>query len=162
MPTSISTKADGFTLVEVLVVIVVITFAAALVVVNLRGDDRAIARDEARRLAALLTQARDEAIATGSSLAWQAEGSGYRFLRRAPDRSWQPFPPEETFRARTLPAPMQFAAIEVSGQAIEARDALLFPSSGMVPPFRIVLAYNAERIGIRADTPARIVVEPFQ
>lgn len=149
----------GFTLVEVLVVILVVSLAAAFAVANFRSDDRQVARDEARRLAALLTQARDEAITSGSSLAWRVDPAGYSFLRRGPDRTWQPFAADEAFRPYRLPSTMQFSAVEIAGRRLDREDVLVFSSTGIAPPFKIVIALNAERITVRSDTPARIVVE---
>ena len=53
----------GFTLVEVLVVMVLVGITLALIGLNLMPDDGRTVRNEAQRLALLLEQARDEAVA---------------------------------------------------------------------------------------------------
>lgn len=142
-----------------LVVVLVIGLTVALVSVKLQRDDRQIVRDEARRLAALLTQARDEAITTGASLAWHGGGNTYGFLRRNPARAWQPFDEAEIFRRRTLPEAMRLASVEIAGHPATGEDVLVFSSTGVVPPFRMVFAYGTERVSVRSETPARITVE---
>ena len=152
----------GFTLVEILVVVLLIGLTVALVTVKLQRDDRQIVNDEARRLAALLAQARDEAITTGASLGWRGAINGYAFLRRGAERNWQPFTEGEVFRKRVLPDAMQFAAIEIAGRTAGSEEVLVFSSTGVVPAFRMILAYGAERVSVTADNPARIRVERLQ
>jgi type II secretion system protein H len=106
----------GFTLVEVLVVVLIVGLLVSVVAVRLTSGTRQSLHDEALRLAALLAHARDEAIATGAPLAWQGSDAGYRFLRRGPDRTWQPMDGDADLRARSLPAGVRLA-IETPAQA---------------------------------------------
>ena len=154
-----SSTARGFTLVEVLVVVVLIAITVLIVTVRIAPDDRDALKDEASRLAALLSQARDEAILTGSSLAWRVEGDGYVFLQRARDRTWAPFDGEGAFRQRALMPPVQLLGFEIAGRAAEAGELLVFPSSGMALPFRIVLGANALRMSVRSDTGAQVLLQ---
>jgi general secretion pathway protein H len=152
-------RARGFTLIEILVVVVLIAITVTLVAVRLQPDDRQIAREEATRLAALLTQARDEAITTGAALAWRGAPDGYRFLRRDKERVWQPFPPDEVFRPRSLTPPLALAAVEIAGRPAGPEDMLVFSSTGVSPPFRIVLQFNAQAVAVSSDNPAQIRVD---
>jgi general secretion pathway protein H len=151
--------ARGFTLIEVLVVVVLIAITAALVAVKLAPDDQHTLRNEATKLALLLEQARDEAIGTGSSVAWQPEQGGYRFAHRTPDRTWQPYA-EDPFRQQTLQTPVQMTGVEINGHLAGYQDLLVFSPVGGNPTFRIHLTVADARLRIRSDTPAEIVVEP--
>jgi type II secretion system protein H len=72
----------GFTLIEVLVVLMIIGLFVGLVSAITRPDDRAVLRLEAERLSQLLDFAAAEAQLTGKSIAWTADESGARALIR--------------------------------------------------------------------------------
>ena len=71
----------GFTLIELMVVLLIIGLFAGLVSTITRPDDRALLRVEAERLAQLLDLAATKSRLTGISIAWTADGPGYRFLQ---------------------------------------------------------------------------------
>ena len=103
---------SGFTLVEVLIVVVVIAIASGLVIVNLGGDDRRSAEREAGRLAGALVHAAALAQWKGETLGVSADGTGYRFWRRGVDNRWTPVQDDEVLAPRALPA--QFAVSPAS------------------------------------------------
>lgn len=70
--------ARGFTLLELLLVVVVIGIAAGVVALSVSGGERGV-REETDRLAALFHMAQSEARISGRSLVWQADLSGYSF-----------------------------------------------------------------------------------
>ena len=72
----------GFTLVEVLVVVVIIAIASGVVLANLDGDDRGRTEREAKRLAGALEHAASLAQWNGETLGVSAEGGFYRFWRQ--------------------------------------------------------------------------------
>ena len=59
----------GFTLLEIMVVVVLIALTVTLVGMNLGRDTDQIAQLEATRFARLLSQVRDESVLTGKSYA---------------------------------------------------------------------------------------------
>ncbi len=71
----------GFTLVEILVVVLIIGigFAAAFLSVDILGDDTEL-EDEARRLVTLLSLANEEALLTGRTIGVLVEETGYSFF----------------------------------------------------------------------------------
>jgi general secretion pathway protein H len=83
-------RANGFSLVEMLVVLFVIGLLAAVVVLSMPGDER-ILRDEAERFAARTIAARDEAIVGGAPVALVVGPAGYYFQRRV-DGAWLALP----------------------------------------------------------------------
>jgi general secretion pathway protein H len=149
----------GFTLVEVLVVVVIIALLASAVAVKLAPDARQSLREEAARLAALLAHARGEAITTGTPLAWQATDSGYRFVRRATDRTWQPLDRDAALRARELAPGVSLAAIETAARADGPAPVIVLAPTGLTEPFRITLALGAHRVRVSADGVNAPVVE---
>ena len=73
----ISERSRGFTLIEMLVVMIIIGLFVGLVSTITRPDDREVLKLEADRLAQLLDFAITEARLTGKSIAWTADASGY-------------------------------------------------------------------------------------
>lgn len=146
-----ASPAPGFTLIEVLVVVVIIAVLVSLVAVKLAPDTRQDLREEARRLAALLAHARDEAIVTGAPLAWQASDAGYRFLRRGPDRTWQPMDGDAGLRARSLPTGVSLVAIETPATANGGAPTIVLSPTGVADPFRITLASGEHRARVASD-----------
>jgi general secretion pathway protein H len=159
----------GFTLLEILVVMVLIAIVVSLASVRFQRDDRQVLRDEALRLASLLTHARDEAITTGVALGWSADQSGYRFSRRGANREWGELASDDILRPRLLPAPIQLIGIDVADQGVFARskatarptatpDVVFMPSAAN-RPFRLVLELNGTRMQVRVDQSDEIIVE---
>lgn len=78
----------GFTLLEILAVMMIIGMTLALVQINLTPGENSLMKDEVLRLEAVLNAAQDEVSAGGRSLALELQPSGYRFLGRKGD-NWQ-------------------------------------------------------------------------
>jgi len=73
------TPINGFTLLELLVVVAIIAVATAGVSVALRDSASSQLEREAQRLAALLESARAQSRASGVPVRWQATAEGFRF-----------------------------------------------------------------------------------
>jgi general secretion pathway protein H len=151
--------ARGFTLVEVLVVVLIVAVLVSLVAVRLASGARQTLQEEAQRLAALLAHARDEAIVTGAPLAWQGADAGYRFLQRGPDRTWQPVAGDASLRARSLPPGVRLVAIETPATAGRGAPTIVLAPTGVAEPFRITLASGEQRARVASDGVAAPSVE---
>src|SRR5438874_1167200 len=92
----------GFTLIEILVVLVILGIAASLVIVNLGRDDRRDVQREAKRLAGALEHAAAVAQWSSETLGISAEGAVYRFWRRDANDHWIAFTGDEVLAARML------------------------------------------------------------
>ncbi len=152
-------QSRGFTLLEVLVVVVIVALLVSVVAVRLAPDARQSLREEAARLAAVLAHARDEAIVTGAPLAWQSAGTGYRFVRRAADRSWQPVDRDPALRERELAPGVGLAAIETTVRADGAAPVIVLAPTGLSEPYRITLALGPHRVRVSSDGVNAPVVE---
>ncbi len=73
------TRARGFSLLELLVVISIMALATAGVGLALRDGGQNRLEREGQRLSALLEAGRAQARASGTVVRWQAQGSGFRF-----------------------------------------------------------------------------------
>lgn len=86
--TNNSSIENGFTLVELMVVIFIVGLAGAAVVMTAGSPDRS-ARNEAEQLAARIAALRDHAILQSRGMAVWVRPSGYGFDARADD-AWRP------------------------------------------------------------------------
>lgn len=136
-------RINGFTLVELMVVLAIMALAATAVVLTIPGEERTV-RSEADRLAARLAAARDIAVIEGRSVAVNFAPSGYGFERRIAGE-WRPLP-GRAFERRNWPADVHFSA---GGQSA-AR--VLFDRVGTSPtPQAVVLSGGDAREIVRVS-----------
>jgi general secretion pathway protein H len=138
-------RRRGFTLIEMLVVLMIMGLFVGLVSAITRPDDRAVLRLEAERLSQLLDFAAAEAQLTGKSIAWTAEGSDYRFWRSGEDSNWSEIRDSELLRVRTLPLGMAISGFRVENMRPQGAMRLEFAPEGSSLAFTIGLALGAER-----------------
>ena len=134
---------SGFTLIEMLVVVLIMGLCAGLVGALAMPDDRAILRVESERLAQLLDLAASESASTGKVVSWRSDGTGYRFLRLAPDANWAEVRDIDSLRSRTLPTGMRIAALHVEAAPMGPALRLDFPGQGGARAFEIQVAYGS-------------------
>lgn len=100
-----SVTSHGFTLIEILVVLVVagILYSIVILSLNVVGDDRDLQR-EARRMSSLIELAGDEAELQGRDFGIEFVRQGYRFVEYDPIfERWGEILGDEILRARQLP-----------------------------------------------------------
>ncbi|MDO8206259.1 MAG: prepilin-type N-terminal cleavage/methylation domain-containing protein [Gallionella sp.] len=140
----------GFTLVELLVVLVVMGIALGATMVQLMPDNRAVLRQESARLALLLENAALEAQASGRPLAWSGEASHYRFWKKNDYNDWVRIEDDTLFRPRELPEGIRISQITVEALTLKPGDKLSLSAHGFCLPYRIRIGNqygNASVIG---------------
>lgn len=130
--------ASGFTLIEIVVILLVLTVAFGMIGINLTRDDSDILRDEGDRLALLIQAANEEAIMQARPFALTPAPEGYRFLRLDDENKLQPIKPGDLLGPRKLAHRIAIHDFQVEG-AKEERPILIFEPSGVIPAFTIVL-----------------------
>lgn len=103
-------RNNGFTLIEILVVVVIVATIVGTVVLSmgLVGDDREL-DTERNRLASLIEVAQDEAMMQGREFGVEFMLTGYRFVEFDPFTfQWAEVPGDDLFRMRQLPEEMEF------------------------------------------------------
>lgn len=140
-------KHRGFTLIEMLVVIVIIGILSTTVALSITPSPRRALRTEATRLATLLETANAEALAGQRQLAWAAHADGYDFLLADAASGNDNLPrwlavdandANDIFRSRKLAENISIGSVEVDGQPLNPGDLLVF-RRGDPPLFRIVM-----------------------
>lgn len=152
-------RQTGFTLVEILVVLVIIGITVAMVSINLMPDDKRVLTTEAQKLALLFEQARDEAIISGKEIAWSAEGDKTRFWRKDDQGKWTPNSGDELFRERDLASGVKLAELQINSVKAAMNERLIFSPGGMNMPFRLDLGLNASRVSITGDNMGKLALK---
>lgn len=145
----------GFTLIEMMVVVVVIGIILAVARVNLMPDEQQIVANEATRLALLLELANDTASTRGVTLAWSVSPQGYVFSQQNDKGDWVEQIAIETLRARILPEGMRVTSLTIQHQPVPLNEKLLFTGTA----FEIVLAFKNHQRRVLGNLVGRVWVE---
>jgi general secretion pathway protein H len=138
----------GFTLIEMLVVLMIMGLFVGLVSAITRPDDRALLRLEAEKLAQLLDFAATEAQLTGKSIAWTADGLGYRFWRAGEDTNWSEIRDSDLLRTRALPQGVAISGFRVENMRPQGAMRLEFAPQGSSLAFTVAMSLGMERYAV--------------
>ncbi|MDH3694777.1 MAG: type II secretion system minor pseudopilin GspH [Gammaproteobacteria bacterium] len=109
-------RCQGFTLIEIMLVVLLISITVTLVTVNLQRDPDQIAEQEAKRFMALVEHVRGESVLTGRTIgiAVEANDNTYSFMR--PGGTWSPIGDDDILRTRYVPEYLK-VEVEIEAQA---------------------------------------------
>lgn len=145
-------REHGFTLMEILVVLLVMGMGLGLASAMVRPSDQDILRVEADRLSGLLDLAMEESQFSGKSIAWTAEKTTYRFWRLSTDNEWREIRHTEWARARTLPRGMTISSLSIENNTHTQGPMRLefFPGSSSLS-FSVALALGKAQLSVIAS-----------
>jgi type II secretion system protein H len=133
--------ADGFTLVEILVVIVILGIAAGLAFALAEPDERDVAAREARRFAGAVEYATQRAQWRNELLGVSASGHMVRYWRRdATGERWIVVVDDDVLRPHALPEAVDAIALAYAGRALAADAIVPLRPSGRNEPFAFAFA----------------------
>jgi len=149
----------GFTLVEILVVLVILALAGGLAVLALAPDERGATLREARRFAGALEYAAARAQSRGETLGVSASGGSIRFWRRDPqDSRWRAVD-DDVLVAHALPAPLAAAAVAYAGQRVPGDSIVPLRPTGRNEPFAFTVSSPVWRVALVADPLNRVALD---
>lgn len=155
----------GFTLIELMVVVMIIgIMASAVTILAFPGGARPLQAD-AQRLVELFRLAHSEVRADGRPITWQATPHGYRFERRMRRNDGGHTPPTtvadaslDAFAQDEMLHPRAWQAAPVS-VAIEPPGAPVITAEWFAPALRITLSSDAGRVVLTRDEAGRYAIQ---
>lgn len=142
----------GFTLVEILVVIVVLGIAAGLSFALVAPDERDLSAREARRFAGALEYAAQRAQWRSETLGVSTDRRTVRYWRRdATDDRWRLLDDDDVLRPHALPQRVDVSALAYAGHALAANAIVPLRPSGRNEPFAFALTTPGYRTVIAVD-----------
>ena len=150
--------ARGFTLLELLVVLVIAGMLLGLVSFNAMPSKRQVLQNDAQRIALLLQTARDEAILRNRPILFEADSERYRFLIRN-ENKWEPIAQDDLLREREFKRAPVGLSIEPKQVEQAAQLRVVFGREPVDKPFVLTMSSGDEQVVIRADGVGHYVVE---
>jgi len=141
----------GFTLIEIMVVVVIVSIMTGAAVISFPRDTSDLLKEEADRVHALLRLSQDEAILQSREFALGFNQSGYTFFK-LDNNAWSVYD-DDVFRARKLPADL-LSQLYLEGIPIVLEKTLVKPqvfilSSGEMTPFVYELQFSGKEEKIK-------------
>jgi general secretion pathway protein H len=141
-------RPRGFTLIELMVVLVIIGICTAGIGLGSLLDPARQLRQESERLAQRLQVARDEARIDGRPIRWQASAEGYRFSRRDSE-GWVELRRDDLLR------PQQW---QTHGMKVQPTAAIELSPEWIGVPWELTLSLDGRRLRLRDDGSGQLQV----
>ena len=152
-------RKSGFTLVEILVVIVILGIVAGLGLALVGPDERDVSAREARRFAGALEYAAQRAQWRNEMLGVSADRRLLRYWRKdAGNDRWSVVDDDDILRAHALPDAIDAMALVYAGRGVAANAIVPLRASGRNDPFAFVLATPGFRTVVALDPLNRVSI----
>lgn len=135
-------RQQGFTLIEIMVVVVMAAILMGAVMMSFPQTDKALLKENASRFSALLSLAQDESILQSRDMALAINENGYEYFRRE-SGEWAVYS-EGSFVARELMGNiasdlfLEGVAIKLKARA-KTKPQIIISTSGEVTAFKYLL-----------------------
>ena len=143
-------RESGFTLIEILVVVVIMAVVISLAVLsmNVTGRDTAVDQ-EGQRIEGLIEMLHERALIEGRDFGMRLEPTAYEFDAYDTIHGlWIPLDQELPFRRRNLPAGVSFQL------ELDSRQVVLVPADPNQSPGTSLLAQSGSLLGAQASSAA--------
>lgn len=150
-------RQQGFTLLEIMVVVAIIALATASVTFALRDDSGTRLEREAMRLSALIESARAQSRTSGLPVVWRVRPGGFEFIGL-------PRPRESERPAGVSDGPQRWLNEDTAARVLQppGADSLVLGPEPLVPAQRVLLGLGERRLVLATDGlgPFAVVAEP--
>lgn len=157
-------RAGGFTLLELMVVIVLAGILVSIVTVSVTPDPRQQLQREASRIGQLFSIAADESRIRQVPMVWEADINGYRFVTEV-NGERRLITDDDLLRERKWDRPLQRLAVYEAPPATTASQVVLGPGAPPVrvpivrewvqPRWRLELANDVAQVSVAFDETGR-------
>jgi general secretion pathway protein H len=159
-------RSRGFTLVEILVVVVIMAIVISLAILSVGTAGRDTQLDEeTRRIEGLVGLLHERALLEGRDFGMRIEPAAYEFVVYEPRRDrWMPLDQEQEFRHRELPKGVSFQLQldsqvvvikpidrSLSGDVAPPGPQVAIAASGEGTPFRLTLLRDGTKAKASVD-----------
>ena len=145
-------RGRGFTLLELLVVMVIAGIVISLVAVNAAPNERGRVLDDGQRIARLFELAQEEAQLRARPIAWEADTVGWRFLQATP-AGWAPLS-GDVFAPTKWRLQLDRVAVTEGGRG-NGGARLVFGRELIEGPQHVVLVRGGIRVDVASDGDGR-------
>ena len=147
-------RSKGFTLVEILVVVVIMAVVISLAVLSIGVTGRDAQLDtETRRIEGLVGLLHERALLEGRDFGLRIEPTAYEFVVYVPARDrWEKMNQDQEFRHRELPKGLSFH-LQLDSQTVVLKPVDQNLSTGQLPTPQVAIAASGE------GTPFRLTLQ---